>query len=221
MLEPAPPADDTSDAPLLARVAAGPSRDARLAQAAFYARHVGYLHGVLRRREGTLRRAAGLSVEDLVQDTFQRAFQYAASYRAGDTGDPERERRRARAWLGRIAQNLIADALTGNQEVSSSPFIERVSDEDVDEPAPPSSPELRSLREALSDLSEREQDVLRVTALHHRVGGGEQRLPNDVSAALAARWDTNSQNIRAIRSRALKKLERWLAPLTHRKDVTP
>jgi DNA-directed RNA polymerase sigma subunit (sigma70/sigma32) len=36
-------------------------------------------------------------------------------------------------------------------------------------------------------------------------------LPNAVSAELAHRWGTNSENIRAIRSRALKKLKAFVA----------
>jgi DNA-directed RNA polymerase sigma subunit (sigma70/sigma32) len=59
--------------------------------------------------------------------------------------------------------------------------------------------------EGLDELSEREQDVLRVTALYQRAGD-HQRLPNAISAELALRWETTNENIRAIRSRALKKL---------------
>jgi RNA polymerase sigma factor (sigma-70 family) len=181
--------------------------EARRAQAVFYERHVRYLYGVLKRREGVLRRIAGLSVEDLVQDTFQRAFQYGGSY-AAEPGLPvERERRRTRAWLGRVAQNLIVNALAEPAEIAASPMLERLGTDDVDEPAPPSSPEVRALRRALEDLTEREQDVLRVTALYQKAGEEHQRLPNEVSAELAARWGTNSQNIRAIRSRAMKKLQ--------------
>ena len=202
--------DDDSDQQLLARAAAATvdAAGARRAQARFYERHVRYLHGVLKRREGVLRRIAGLSIEDLVQDTFQRAFQYGATYQTDGITDPERLRLRTRAWLGRIAQNLVAAALKGQVEVSASPFIERAAE--IDEVEPPSTREVRAMRKALEDLSEREQDVLRVTALYQRVGDDHQRLPNEVSAELAERWGTNSQNIRAIRSRAIKKLKTQL-----------
>jgi len=49
--------------------------------------------------------------------------------------------------------------------------------------------------------------VLRVTALYHKAEG-HNRLPNDVSAELAARWNTTNENLRAIRSRAMKKLRK-------------
>jgi RNA polymerase sigma factor (sigma-70 family) len=203
--------DDDSDQLLLARAAAAATdaTGARRAQARFYERHVRYLYGVLKRREGVLRRVAGIAVEDLVQDTFQRAFHYGATYQADGITDAERLRLRTRAWLGRIAQNLVAAALKGQVEVSASPFIEQASAADIEE-EPPSTREVRAMRKALEDLSEREQDVLRVTALYQRVGDDHQRLPNEVSTELALRWGTNSQNIRAIRSRAIKKLKTQL-----------
>lgn len=80
------------------------------------------------------------------------------------------------------------------------------------EAAPPSSrsPKLRLMREALDTLSERERDVLRVAALYFRPGEEHQRLPNEVAAELARRWETSGDNVRAIRSRAIKKLKGYL-----------
>ena len=76
---------------------------------------------------------------------------------------------------------------------------------------PPSSrPHLAPIRQALSQLSDREQDVLRVTALYYTAEGSE-RLPNAVSAELGRRWGISNDNVRAIRSRALKKLRRAMA----------
>jgi hypothetical protein len=47
-------------------------------------------------------------------------------------------------------------------------------------------------------------------ALYFRPGEEHQRLPNEVSAELAKRWETTSENVRAIRSRATKKLKEYL-----------
>ena len=202
-----PSMSDLDDEQLLALAAGRDVASGRLraAQAELYRRHVRYLYGALKKREGMLSRTVGLAVEDLVQETFQRAFQYGASYKALPQADAERARLRTRAWLGRIAQNLIIDALSRSTEISASPMLEEVGVDEADEP-PPSSPELRAVRCALEELSEREQDVLRVTLLYQRVGTAHQRLPNEVSAELARRWGTTNENIRAIRSRAMKKL---------------
>jgi len=202
---------EPTDADLLERVAAGgrDPRAAQKAQAELYARHVRYLYGVLASRRQRLLALAGTSAEDLAQETFHRAFEHAHTFSTDGITDPEQLRRRTRAWLGRIAQNLLADALEREREVSATPYIERVSCDGIDDP-PPSSPELRMVRDAMEDLSEREQDVLRVTALYFRAGE-HQRLPNAVSAELAERWGTTNENVRAIRSRAMKKLKQLLS----------
>lgn len=209
---PPPVVDHVSDAELLERVSerAHDSAAARAAEAQFYDRHARYLYGVLVQR---LRRPLALSgreVEDLVQETFFRAFARASSYSAGDASDEASQSRRSRAWLGRIAERLLADWLQGTREISASPYLDTLAEP---EPPPPSSrsPKLRLLREALDTLNERERDVLRVAALYFRPGEEHQRLPNQVSAELARRWQTSNENIRAIRSRATKKLKDYLS----------
>lgn len=195
-----------TDAELLERIArgGGDALAAQQAQAELYARHVRFLYGVLRRHQDKLLGLVGISAEDLVQETFHRAFERAHTFSADGIDDEDRLRRRARAWLGRIAQNLLADHLRRVHEVSASPYLERLSCEAIEAPSAPSE-KLASIVHGLGQLSEREQDVLRVTALYQRAGD-HQRLPNAVSAELASRWGTTSENIRAIRSRAMKKL---------------
>ena len=207
-----PVVDHVSDAELLERVSrkASNAGAARAAEAEFYARHARYLYGVLVQRVRRPLSLSGREVEDLVQETFFRAFARAGTYSGGDAWDEESQRRRSRAWLGRIAQRLLADWLADAREVSASPYIDTLVEP---EPAPPSSrsPRLRLLREALETLNERERDVLRVAALYFRPGEEHQRLPNEVSAELARRWQTSNENLRAIRSRATKKLKEYLA----------
>jgi len=211
VLVPAPAIDRLSDAELLERVSqrATSATLARAAEAEFYARHARYLYGVLLQRVRRPLALSGREVEDLVQETFFRAFARAATFSAGDAWDEDSERRRSRARLGRIAQRLLADWLADVREVSASPYLDTLAEE---EPAPPSSrsPKLRLMREALDTLNERERDVLRVAALYFRPGEQHQRLPNDVAAELGRRWQTTNENIRAIRSRATKKLKEYL-----------
>ncbi len=210
--ERSPDDDRRSDAELLGVVAKRGDDPAgsRVAQAAFYRRHVRYLYGVLLRHKHNLLPLAGLSAEDLAHETFHRAFERAATFEAGDGLDADRERMRARAWLGRIATNLLTDHLHRLREVSATPYLERVTCAAIDEDAPPSqSPRALLVAQGMEQLTERERDVLRVSALHYRAGD-HQRLPNDVSAELASRWATTNENIRAIRVRAMKKLKAFL-----------
>lgn len=204
--------DRRSDGELLgvvARRTEDPAR-ARAAEATFYARHVRYLYGVLLRHKRNLLYVAGMSAEDLVQETFHRAFDRARTFEADTTLDEDRQRQRVCAWLGRIATNLLVDQLERHREVSASPYLEQVGCAGLDEELPPSqSPMARLVADGLDQLTERERDVLRVSALYYRAGD-HQRLPNDVSAELAGRWDTTNENIRAIRVRAMKKLKAYV-----------
>jgi RNA polymerase sigma factor (sigma-70 family) len=200
-----------SDGELLERVSqrASDARAARAAEAQFYERHARYLYGVLLARVRRALSLSGREVEDLVQETFFRAFARASTFSADEALDEVAEQRRSRAWLGRIAQRLLADWLADAREVSASPYLETLAEPEA---SPPSSrsPKLRLLREALDTLTERERDVLRVAALYFRPGEEHQRLPNQVAEELARRWQTNNENVRAIRSRATKKLKQYL-----------
>ncbi len=211
LLVPTKVASRITDAELLGRVSrrAEDARAARSAEAELYERHARYLYGVLLGRVRRPLALSGREVEDLVQETFFRAFARARTFTAGEATDEDSERRRTRAWLGRIAQRLLADWLADAREVSASPYLETLAEP---ESAPPSSrsPQLRLMREALDTLSERERDVLRVAALYFRPGEAHQRLPNEVAAELARRWETTGDNVRAIRSRATKKLRIYL-----------
>lgn len=208
---PAPSPDPVSDAVLLERVSRreGNATLARAAEAEFYARHARYLYGVLVQRVRRPLALSGREVEDLVQETFFRAFARASTFTVGDAWDADSERRRSRAWLGRIAQRLLADWLADVREVSASPYLDSLAEPEAG-PSSSRSPKLQLLREALDTLTERERDVLRVAALYFRPGEEHQRLPNEVSAELARRWETTSENIRAVRSRATKKLKEYL-----------
>lgn len=209
---PPPAIDHVSDAELLERVSKRTENAsaARAAETEFYDRHARYLYGVLMQRVRRPLALSGREVEDLVQETFFRAFARASTYSGGDARDAASQGRRSRAWLGRIAERLLADWLQDTREVSASPYLDTLAEP---EPPPPSSrsPKLRLLREALDTLNERERDVLRVAALYFRPGEEHQRLPNEVSAELARRWQTTNESIRAIRSRATKKLKDYLA----------
>jgi RNA polymerase sigma factor (sigma-70 family) len=178
--------------------------NAQAAWAAFYQRHVAYLHGICRRRYG---RILGDGVQDLVQDTFIKVFDRASTFTNDGIADPDRARRRVRAWIGRISQHLFLDRFR------QQPPVEPVESPD-DLPAPPAlSPEPSReellIGQALDELSDREQDVLQVTAEWY-CEGQTQRVPNDIMEALALRWNTTAVNIRQIRHRATLKVKDYL-----------
>ena len=196
---------DLNDAALLLRIATESTTPrGRDAQTELYQRHAPYLRAVLAKRSAKLLELARQTADDLVQDTFARAFERAHTFDAAGITDPDRLRQRTRGWLGAIAQRLLADVLARPRE-DHLPSAELASPQAAEEPIT-DSPALSAVVEALATLSEREQDVLRVSALYHRVGDEHQRLPNAVASELAQRWGVSPENVRAIRSRAMKKL---------------
>jgi RNA polymerase sigma factor (sigma-70 family) len=184
---------------------------ARAAWEEFYRRHAEYLYAVCVRAYGPLL-GGQAGVCDLVADTFRRAYEKADKFDAQGISDPERLRRRTRAWLGRIAQRLAQTVLRGRHRMPTA-FLEPEQWRQV--AGPPrsegaSSDEVRRVQEALLSLSEREQLVLRVTLQWYDPGRVHQRLPNEVAADVARTLRTTPENLRQIRRRALKKVEELL-----------
>ncbi len=203
---------EPSDAQLLSRIAEHPD-DSRQQRALFYQRHVRYLRAVLSRQRPT---SGQYEVDDWLQDTFERAFQRAASYRSSTHADPIEERRWSRAWLGRIARNLFVDKLRRQQELprgEANVATATLTGHSTDDAVGTASQRLARLRIALHELTDREQDVLRTSAMYWSSEHKQQRLPNEVAKELAERWRTNNENIRAIRVRATKKLRAKLQQL--------
>jgi RNA polymerase sigma factor (sigma-70 family) len=202
-----------TDAALLERVAnrARSAAEARAAEAIFYRRHVRFLYGVLHKRKGQLLAGAGLTAEDLVQETFMRTFERAHTFSEApaDRG-AEYATARTRAWLGSVATRLLADHMNRLREVSATPYIERLTAPAIDEAPLAESTAVALVSEGLELLTERERDILQVTALYKRAGEEHGRLPNAVAQDLSKRWDTSNDNIRAIRVRAMKKLKEFL-----------
>ena len=184
---------------------------AREAWAEFYRRHVDYLYGVCHRAyEHILGGEAG--IDDIVAETFYRAFRKAELFEADGIEDPVRIRRRTRAWLGRIAQRLVLDTLRGAQRLPTSQFETETWENIPERPSiPPRDDKLiRQVWDALDQLSEKEQIVIRVTFEWYQPGQIHQRLPNDVVTDLAESLETTPENLRQIRRRALNKIRTLL-----------
>ena len=67
-----------------------------------------------------------------------------------------------------------------------------------------------------SILTDREEDVLRTTFHWYDPTREHQKLPEAVLAELARRWNTTPDNIRQIRSRALRRLKGALGSVAAR-----
>jgi RNA polymerase sigma factor (sigma-70 family) len=142
-----------------------------------------------------------------VQDTFIRAYERAATYTESEAAEDGLRRRQLRAWLGRIANNIVMDLFRREPQISFVDDIEVYELEANEKEGNESCGTLKLLEEALEGLSEREQEVLRATAQWYVPGQRQQRMPNSEMKRLTAKLQTSAANIRQVRVRAIRKLE--------------
>jgi len=217
-----PPSDDIPDFELIRRMAeqGADFPGARDAWGHFYVRHHGFLLRVCMHSYGYLLYVNG--VKDLVQDTFLKAFNGAATFDHAECCETALQERKCRGWLFRIATNLLRDRFRGQSEVPvvDEDDVEQVggsaseASDDPQEQAPQG--DRRALLESgLTQLSDAEQTILRATMLWWDGSRKHQRMPNDAMQQLSRQTGKSPENIRQIRLRALKKLEKHMNESLH------
>ena len=193
----------------------------------FYRRHSGYLFGHLKSTFDGL--FDELCVQDFAKDTLIIAHDKAQEFRQNENVDAKQQRWHVRAWLGKIARNLLLtefrkqdgfvllhpDGEEMKSEGESDDQWDRVSHEvwRSEQAATYRNPaweaRRRLMEEGLETLSEAECFVLRVTVEYDRPQQAHQRLPNKISRELASALSTTPENVRQIRKRAKKKIKEY------------
>lgn len=202
---------DETDADLLQYIswrAEHPS-EAEEAFVIFHGRHAGFLFGYCKRQlRGTL--PTYYSVEDLVGDTFTRILERASTFDAGGEKNRDCLCHLVRAWMLRIARNILADVHRGHPTLETTMDPELLEDLAADEP-PVDSPRTRLAQRAFVEvLDDRQREVILATLHWWKAGDEHQRLPNDVAADLARRFSTTTDNLRKIRASALRKIRAYI-----------
>jgi RNA polymerase sigma factor (sigma-70 family) len=185
--------------------------EARAAFAEFHSRHVRYLFAVCLRAYSD--DIGNDSVEDLVQETFWRAFEKADTFKLMN-GDEDTARRRVRAWLGQISFRLVLTAARQQKH-----RVRLVSGEcELVNNCPGTNAPRRKLtrqeelvRRGLKDLlNEKERHVLEAFASYYDAESEHQYPPDGLVAELCERLMTTEENVRQIRRRALRKLKDFI-----------
>lgn len=176
----------------------------------FYNRHVGYVHGVCNRAFLPILRPQ--QIEELVQDTFIRAFQKANTFTSAPALDTAGQRKAVRAWLGAISESIAHDYFREQPKVDfvDDEALETYAVQPANDDLDPGSERLNLFEAAWATLNDREQQVLRTTAFWSKPGAKNQRLPNKVMEDLAADLKTSPANIRQIRKRAVAKIREYM-----------
>jgi DNA-directed RNA polymerase specialized sigma24 family protein len=145
-----------TDAELLREMAAEPcgSENGQAAWKEFYVWHRKYLYGVCVAAHG--RHLGNGRVIELVQDTFVRAYERAASFIADDSLDGQAARWRVRGWLGQISENIRRDYFRREPQVVFMEEDELPPAEDTDLPEDDgASGRYEELEKAMETLTER------------------------------------------------------------------
>jgi RNA polymerase sigma factor (sigma-70 family) len=204
-----------SDAELLRIMATGVQGTERVrkAWAEFYTRHHQYILRVCTRSFAGV--VGNGRIEEIVHDTFVRAYERAGSYVADHEEDQAIARRQVRAWMGKISENLVKDYFRREPTVSilDEDTADVEADNAVDCEQTVLSNRQQRIEEAFDRLSEREQEVLRSTSLWYKPGEKHQRMPNSVMKNLSESLRVKPSNVRQIRARAVAKLKQELQDL--------
>jgi RNA polymerase sigma factor (sigma-70 family) len=191
---------------------------ARDAWAEFHRRHVEYVHHVCTRFRKILGGDAGVC--DLVQDTLQRVYEKADQFDPEGVAEPAALRLRVRAWMGRIAHNLLCSKLRADNRLPTQ-FLDQDQWQDVRQASQSGDnaadvPTSKTLyQRALETLTEREREVLRLYGLYFRLGKVNQKLPDGVAETAATRLGTTPENLRQLKKRSLEKIAAFIQNPEH------
>jgi RNA polymerase sigma factor (sigma-70 family) len=216
----APPCDDIPDFELVRRMADERANfaEARDAWGYFYVRHHRFLSRVCMSDH---RYVLGVEkVKDIVNQAFLKAFERARTFDHAEDCPTAVQERKSRGWLVQIAENLVHDGFRNQPEVSllDDGEIEQLpvttTGERDDNPVPESE-RLKLLKAGFMLLSDVEQTVLRATMFWWQGDQQHQRMPHTALLELSKQIGKSPENIRQIRARSVKKLEKYVNENLH------
>jgi RNA polymerase sigma factor (sigma-70 family) len=209
------PCDDIPDFELLRRMAEKQANfaEARIAWGYFYVRHHRFLMRVCMADHRYVLGMEG--VKDIVQQSFLKAFDGAETFDYAEVCEVSVQSRRSRGWLVQIAENLVRDRFRNQPDVClvDDGEIEQLPATVVEEPDAnpvPESKRLSLLKTGFTFLSEVEQAVLRATMFWWQPDQQHQRMPHTALVELSNQIGKSPENIRQIRNRAIRKLEKYV-----------
>lgn len=216
----APPCDDNSDFELIRRMADEKANfaEARDAWGQFYVRHHRFLLRVCMSYHKYVLGAE--EVKDVVHQAFFRAFDGAKTFNHAEDCPMVIQERKSRGWLVQIAENLVRDRFRNQPEVSllAEGEIDQLpvtTEREREDNPVPESERLNLLKAGLILLSDVEQTVLRATMFWWQGDQQHQRMPHTALLELSKQIGKSPENIRQIRARAVKKLEKYVNENLH------
>lgn len=183
---------------------------AEKAFADFYNRYKNYLYTVVRNACKSWEMYGDELIQGVHQNTFLTVYEKAESFFRIEEVPIERQEKRMKSWLGKIAERemykLLRELKDEKEKIDyhdDLTFLEN-SDEEI---KPQKSEEFLLAERALQTLSERDRNIL-VTYLMFE--DGSKKLPSNEIQRLADMWDVLPDNMRQIKKRSLAKAEKYI-----------
>lgn len=186
-------------------------KEAEKAFIEFYHRYKNYIYTVIRKACESWKQYG----KDLIQSTFSNVllivYKKADSFIMIENVEISRQELRLKAWLGKIIQIEILKLLklerTNDEMIEFTDKLLEYDDKVEKKSNIPISYNMSRLEDALATLSEREKDILMT---YFAYSEGNKKLPREELQRLAKRWDILPDNMRQIKRRSLKKIEKIL-----------
>lgn len=184
--------------------------DAEKAFAEFYNRYKNYLYTVVRNACKSWEMYGDELIQAVHQNTFLTVFEKSEDFLLIDNIPFERQEKRMKSWLGKIARiemfKLLRELKDEKDNIEYHDDLTFLENSD-DEIKPQKSEEFLLAEKALNTLNERDRNIL-VTYLMYE--DGNKKLPSIEIQRLADMWDVLPDNMRQIKKRSLEKVEKYI-----------
>lgn len=178
---------------------------ARDAWGLFFKRHVQFLYRCVLSADRVLA-GCGIGTDDIVEETLSKLWKSGShSFHVPEELDPDEATLRCRAWLVKIAHNLIRDKLRSRK----LELVDPDENEEIFAAAEAVGPVEQSLeiyQRVTRTLSERDAAIVWFKIQHYNPDTGQSQPPREVLDAFCKEWGITPNVLRKAYGRALKHL---------------
>ena len=184
--------------------------DAEKTFSVFYNRYKNYLYTIVKKACKSWEMYGDELVEAVFENTFLTVYAKAESFMVIEDIPFERQEKRMKSWLCKIAKNemlqllqqfkIDKDKIEYTDDLS---FLENINEEIL----PQATSDYMLAEKALQTLSERDRNIL-VTYLMFE--DGNKKLPSTEIQRLSDMWNIHPDNMRQIKKRSLAKTELYI-----------
>ncbi|TAJ13756.1 sigma-70 family RNA polymerase sigma factor [Marinilabiliaceae bacterium JC017] len=148
--------------------------------------------------------------KSVFQNTFTTIFLKADQFFELDELPPDKQVKRLKAWISKIACNemqmLLRQLREEKEKMVCSDNLSFIGDTPTSDKAPDST-KIKLIKKALESLSEKDRDVL-ITYISYQ--DGNKKLPSAEIQRLSKIWKVHPDSLRQIRKRALDKVKKFV-----------